>query len=307
MDLQFIKADPCGNVTVFVLDQVTPSWFGALARQIMAPGSVGAEQVGFLRPATQEGALGRLEMMGGEFCGNATRCFAAWLVAQSVDGEAACASDKERLFAQREVFVESTGSAQVLKAVVRPINPPAYWDVSLDMPLPVRLFHEKTDTLGWASVVVYEGITHVIVWNRAHQTKDVDSAGELFKRCGIETDCYGILYYNEKSSFMRPMVYVAASDTLVWETSCGSGSCAVGCALADRQNLREGAYQIHQPGGTLKVSLQKNGGNICRLILSGPIKLTVSGTVHCDNPFPEKVIGEGSSEIELKSREEFCT
>jgi diaminopimelate epimerase len=70
---EIITADPAGNITVFVLGEVRDR--DRVVRRIMADGSLGAEQVGFVVPPVSPAGHWRLEMMGGEFCGNAARRF----------------------------------------------------------------------------------------------------------------------------------------------------------------------------------------------------------------------------------------
>ena len=74
MKLNVLRADPAGNITLFVLDPVEKSRRADVAAQLMAVPEYKAEQVGFVC-TPQEGGDGRMEMMGGEFCGNATRAF----------------------------------------------------------------------------------------------------------------------------------------------------------------------------------------------------------------------------------------
>jgi diaminopimelate epimerase len=80
--MKILVADPAKNITVFVLDPVEDSNSRtALARAILADKSLKAEQVGFVsQPASGLGqSLWRLEMSGGEFCGNAARCFGLYV------------------------------------------------------------------------------------------------------------------------------------------------------------------------------------------------------------------------------------
>ena len=81
MKLNILRADPAGNTTVFVLDPIEKAQRAAIAEQIMAIPFLKAEQVGYACPP-EDGVDGRMEMMGGEFCGNALRC--AWLAIGNV-------------------------------------------------------------------------------------------------------------------------------------------------------------------------------------------------------------------------------
>ena len=81
MKLNILRADPAGNITVFVLDPVEKAKRAAIAEKIMAIPSLKAEQVGYACPA-EDDVDGHMEMMGGEFCGNATRAYGMYIAQQ---------------------------------------------------------------------------------------------------------------------------------------------------------------------------------------------------------------------------------
>ena len=72
MKVQVRYLNPAGNITAVVLSSVLPELRPALSRAIMAQGR--AEQVGFAATPRLGGDC-RIEMMGGEFCGNAVRSY----------------------------------------------------------------------------------------------------------------------------------------------------------------------------------------------------------------------------------------
>ena len=65
--------DPAGNVTAIVCSDVPAAERARVAAQILRLPELGIEQVAFLTAPRSGGEI-RLEMMGGEFCGNALRC-----------------------------------------------------------------------------------------------------------------------------------------------------------------------------------------------------------------------------------------
>ena len=78
--LPFTKYSPCGNTTILVQDASLPASERArVAAEIIAPGHLEAEQAGYVDTAAP---VPRLDMMGGEFCVNATRAFAALLAGE---------------------------------------------------------------------------------------------------------------------------------------------------------------------------------------------------------------------------------
>lgn len=78
--IDYYKINPGGNITAIVLTPVQVVERVIVAQTILKNDTT-IEQVGFwCNPKTTQ-AKARLEMMGGEFCGNATRCL-AYLVYQ---------------------------------------------------------------------------------------------------------------------------------------------------------------------------------------------------------------------------------
>ena len=67
-----VVANPANNITVFVLDYVEKEDYKDIAKNILENTDFNAEQVGFVKEPIMGGDV-RLEMMGGEFCGNASR------------------------------------------------------------------------------------------------------------------------------------------------------------------------------------------------------------------------------------------
>lgn len=102
MKVKIRVADPAGNITIFVMTPLEKERYAGIARQILERKELGGEQVAFVE-RTEQGTL-RMEMMGGEFCGNASRSFAYLLCRLS---------GKER----KECLVEVSGSPKPLKAI----------------------------------------------------------------------------------------------------------------------------------------------------------------------------------------------
>ena len=71
---KYFRANPCGNITGFVVAPVYPGYRKAYTKCIIDQIDKDVEQVGFISPA-YEGAPLRMDMMGGEFCANATRAY----------------------------------------------------------------------------------------------------------------------------------------------------------------------------------------------------------------------------------------
>ena len=81
MIINYVKANPSGNITLFVLNQIAPE-DRKRVNEILLAKEKDAEQVACL---SINGNQTTVQMMGGEFCGNATRSSAAY--ALSLSGE----------------------------------------------------------------------------------------------------------------------------------------------------------------------------------------------------------------------------
>ena len=90
MSIHYQKYSPTGNVTLLVTTPVPRKDQPGIAARLLGPGGVGGEQAGFIEPAGDARCPARLQMMGGEFCGNATMSLGAMLARERdlTDGEA---------------------------------------------------------------------------------------------------------------------------------------------------------------------------------------------------------------------------
>jgi diaminopimelate epimerase len=85
MGYEIVIADPAKNITVLTLTPVPPEERARVAGALLNDPSLKAEQVGFVIPPPHGAPLWRgstlwsLEMMGGEFCGNAARSFGLYV------------------------------------------------------------------------------------------------------------------------------------------------------------------------------------------------------------------------------------
>ena len=72
MKLDMAVLNPAGNITLIVTTAVDKAAYADIAGKLLNMPELRGEQVGFLTQPKHGGAI-RLEMMGGEFCGNALR------------------------------------------------------------------------------------------------------------------------------------------------------------------------------------------------------------------------------------------
>lgn len=244
MKLTYYKLNPTGNITLIVETPVPRESQSRIAAQLMALDKA-AEQVGFLEPASSERALMRLQMMGGEFCGNASIC-AASLLSEMLP------ADSDGL---KRISLEVSGVPELVGVSVEALSNDC-WSATVDMPFPESVydftFFDGFDTYTFP-LVRFPGIAHAIV------TKPFSA--ELAERViadwcrQAKAEALGLMFLNESSHRLEPYVYVASTDTAVWESSCASGTTAVAVWLS---KLRRKAAKIslHEPGGTLTAQAQ---------------------------------------------------
>ena len=261
MELEIVRADPAGNITIFVLNGVANRKERAqAARALLADPALKAEQAGFVFPPQKAGSLWRLEMMGGEFCGNAARSFG--LLAARLTG----------LSGRHTLMIESSGASAPLPVHIDTGAGSA--EVEISAPAGETCIEYGRRRF---PVYMFEGISHII----AENIESGEDLARLLIRAlisqekteGGHFDAVGVMFYDTKKCFLRPAVWVKATDTLVFESSCGSGSAALGAWMARNAADIEETLALAQSGGVISVRIVKQGGKITKLSIGGKVLL----------------------------------
>lgn len=222
---EYYYINPSENITLLVTTPVSPEDRPAAAAKLMALEPT-AEQVGFVQG-------NRLDMAGGEFCGNATLSAAALYCAGNGldDGEIimSVSGSEEKV----NVSIHKTGENRYIGTVEMPRS---LGTVSIS---------------GGYTAVNFTGISHIIVEGDMDRKEAEKLAEKLCKE--LDADAVGVMLLDEKEGRLTPLVYVPAADTMCWESSCASGTTAAGVYLADKY-AREITAKFIQPGGVLKVT-----------------------------------------------------
>lgn len=276
MKLEYVKLNPSGNTTIIVDNRenmLRREQYAELATKLMGMESLCAEQVGYMESPTMPGALMRLHMMGGEFCGNATRCFAKFICDLDLPG-----IDWNEGHTECIVPVEISGYPHVLEEKVMD-----YCEESArvygGMPLPVKIEKgQLKGVTGPVTFVHFEGILHMILENVEFSEKLGKELMDNIIEEKPELEAAGLMFYDSERSYMWPAAYVRETGTLVFESSCGSGSIAVAAAVCDQTSQNVDKLAVHQPGGTLEVSFGSREGRQYA-VLGGLISLVSKGTV----------------------------
>lgn len=246
---------PSGNTTAVIFDDlgqqnreklnasISETW------QTMFPDKSPIEQCCFVSHVTDPGVLGRVEMFGGEFCGNATRS-AVWLLADGKDSSG---------------LIETSGCDELLKyTIIDGI-------VSLEMPKFSTTETEKGLAVkfkGITQLVISTGSTHAVlkqILNSGYLSLDAEPA-------------LGVSSYDERTKQALFSVWVKNVNTIFNETACGSGTAAIGIAQATNAK-RSQNLQIVQPSDEpINVRVETdNDGKAKGAEISSPIKILYSG------------------------------
>jgi diaminopimelate epimerase len=285
MNYEIVVADPAKNITVFVLSPAEDR--AAAARKLLADSELKAEQVGFVIPPARDKGIWRLEMMGGEFCGNAARSFGLF------------AAREQGLSGEQTVVISMSG---VEKNLPVKVHVEEGW-AAVEVPGPLAV--ETLDLEGRAlRVYVFDGITHVIAPDLSPDEKicariragiegafgrssagppdSLGQPGSLRQPLAAgQPDslrqppaALGVLFYDTAAAFMRPAVYVYDTDSLVFESSCGSGSAALAVWKTGNAGDGETVCAVRQPGGIIDVRVRRRNGGICGLSIGGTVSLS---------------------------------
>lgn len=254
--------DPAGNVTAIVCSDVPAAERARVAAQILRLPELGIEQVAFLTEPRSGGEI-RLEMMGGEFCGNALRCAGFYQALRNGAQGKSC------------VFAEISGADGVQPVMADTAEGTA----STVMPLPLSV-----QPAGWVDVqatrVTFAGITHFVI--------DCAQPDETLVQRAIaaapEASAVGAIFLDRAHGSIKPVVFVRETASCVAENSCASGSVAAAVVLT--ADFADGITEIGigQPGGTLEVGVQRTDGAVTGLSIGGAVRLTQTLTVTLPEP-----------------------
>lgn len=244
MNIDFIKLSPAENTTVLVTDDIIPAQYSEIARKVISYSYLCAEQVGFIKKPEHKDSVIRLEMSGGEFCGNGIL--------------AAAALARYRGLTEEEAFkVESSGYDEQLCCTVHNTGENIYRSNS-SMPLDYssRVWQEGPGGVK-GRLIELPGITHLLLDCSYSKNKLGDRRLQaLVKKLAAEVkaSAVGVIpFYKEGDLYqIRPCVHVPETGSLIFERSCGSGTLALGLYISEL-NKSGDILKVKQPGGIINV------------------------------------------------------
>lgn len=222
--IPFHKMSPGGNTTILVPHSAVDALHRApVATRLMHGLHLGAEQVGFIDMGS---SIPRLDMMGGEFCGNACRCLAALLLLEGRVQDDGQGGSTGRIAA--------SGVSTPVHFTARHL-PDGAVDASIRMDLPAM--PDMVDIAPGMSLVRLPGISHLLLDLALHPYpgRPGETVPGILRRYGLdEAPAAGCIWFGEHGGrrFIKPVVHVRDTATIHEETACGSGTLALALHLS---------------------------------------------------------------------------
>ena len=238
MKIRYVLLNPTGNRTILVKTPVQKEEYKEVAKLLLTKEPT-AEQVGFLE--TQKNGALKLNMAGGEFCGNATMSAAVYEVMKKKTAS--------------PVSLKVSGAKGTLKAEVWKDSDSGKYQGRVKMPSPNSI-EEVSVTLKGEKMrlpaVFFDGITHLILSNIGIAKKKAEECAVNWCR-ELGVSALGLMFYDAGKEKLKPLVYVQSPATLYWESSCGSGSVALAAWLYE-SGVEKDRFCFAEPGGKLSVT-----------------------------------------------------
>ena len=256
--------NPSGNITALVTKDVQREKYKEIANEIMA-NDPNIEQVVFLKKYSN--SIFRLEMAGLEFCGNASRAFACFLV-------------KERYINAEKFEISVTGYDGLIECDVEIRGKDYFSTIDLKFLKPINDFIEnKTLNNQEISVVHLPGISHIFLDQKKFRF-DEDSclkeAKKIIQQLNLtQLPAVGVIWFSDNQ--INPVVYVKDIDSLFYEDSCGSGSISYGIYHVYLKN-RDGLFNfdvVQKNKEVVKVTIELRDKIITSAKLYGQTKFSL--------------------------------
>ncbi len=211
--------------------------------------------------------IGRLELAGGEFCGNATRTLAYLLLKGKLG----------------TIKLQVSGTKHLLTAGVKKPN-----TAFAQMPIFAnKQFVKKISNTLFR--VDLEGITHLVSYEKilGRKPKELKSyARNILKEQGLlySVPAAGVMFFTENNNEinLQPIVWVRDIETILYETACASGTTAVGICQSLQEKNNYFKTIVRQPSSqSMTIEIIKNAQQIKKATIDGPIAILDERSVIC--------------------------
>ena len=220
MNVDYIIYNPNGNITAIVLDDKYSKQEKKKINDEIMKKEKEVEQVGFISNTEF-----KLTMAGDEFCGNATRCAISYY-------------SKNK---KEDIKIKVSGTTRILNGGIEEDN-------NVWTEIPVEQEFDKVDDKTY--IVRMDGIKHILVKNEEPRK---EQAINLINKYKDDNKAIGCIFINEKEEGIKidPFIWVKDIDILFYENSCGSGTACAGMLYL---NEKRSYINVLQPSGdTIKV------------------------------------------------------
>lgn len=254
-DVDYEVLNPGGNETALVMGLEYSDEERKIINNKILKQNDDVEQVGFMDIKKR-----RLEMAGGEFCLNATRC-AIWKILNGKVGS---------------VDLTVSGNNNVLTGQILENK-----DVYVKLPVNKNISEIVTDNILF-QIIKIDGILLAVFseelsknYIKKLKQNEEDTKKELKKlmsKFKTKENAVGIILLEqaEEQIKINPIIWVKTIDTVFYETACGSGSLAA--AYAKYVQDKEQCFKILQPSGySISVSIDMDKEYVKDVRLSGCI------------------------------------
>lgn len=260
---RIVIAYPAGNTTAVVFDKLMNTNRKSLNDRIVrawkskSPDLPEIEQCCFVTVPRSPKAIARVEMFGGEFCGNATRSV-VWVLTEGRD----CAG-----------LIEVSGVNKLLEFSVQ------NGEVGIEMPLSQK---GLTTYVNEGILVRLDGIAQLVVTNLPSKKTPrqlLDSLLSENRYNLTEQPAVGVSYYDQVSGKAAFCVWVKEMDTIFDETACGSGTCAIGVARAWKAGEFTRLNVVQPSGEIIRTEADYGPGTVSRSFIAGGVKILYDGAL----------------------------
>ena len=247
--------NPGGNKTALVIGNEYSEDEKKKINDIILEENIDVEQVGFLSSTKN-----RLDMAGGEFCVNATRC-AIWHYLKGKGGT---------------INIEVSGIKETIKGW---ISEDDLKKVYAKLPIN-KSIENLVKKEGIYNLVYLDGITHAVISEadskefienlKQNEEQTKQKLKSLMEKIKTKESAVGIILTekNKETTRIYPIVWVKSVDTVYYETACGSGSLAT--AIFNYMVYHAHNHEIIQPSGyIINVEINEDAEMIESAIISG--------------------------------------
>lgn len=268
-DTRLFDCYPGGNPTFIAFNkQIQPEGYSDAGKIVMAD-FPHFEQGGFLNPSHSGDAAIRLQMSGGEFCGNASRSAAALFIDDYLKNREFQEISNYSLVKENngifEFPLETSPGNKILSARVTPTHDGYDVQISLDMKLAgmtsshrISVDNREVDV----NLVTMDGISHVLIpavevpFPNNDKDRLADIAAQIRSALNLnDLPAVGAIWHSDVIRWpgslemvrIEPVVWVREINTCIHETSCGSGSMAFAIAHQESANSSNMRIEIQQP------------------------------------------------------------